>query len=76
MQDKEYINFINGNFSNENHFKFDSLWVGLIYAFDSIADFVPQIKFQSAVVQRETAVNEDKNFYIKISKLRDDFKRI
>ncbi len=66
---KEYTNAFNSNFSNENNLSFDSLWLGLIYTFDSVADFVPQVKFQSAVIQRETAIEHTKNFYLKSQNL-------
>ncbi len=32
------------------------------YTGDSIADLIPQITFQAAVVQREKAVNQTKTF--------------
>lgn len=67
---QEYTNFFTGEYSHNNKWSFNSLWLGLIYTFNSVADFVPQISFQSAVVQRETFVNEDKNFYLKSQNLQ------
>lgn len=57
-------------YSSKNRIGFDSLWLGFIYTGDSIADLIPQITFQAAVVQREKAVNQTKNFYLKSQSLQ------
>ncbi|EAK1468425.1 HmcD domain-containing protein, partial [Campylobacter upsaliensis] len=62
---QEYNNIISGAFTSKNTLNFDSLWVGFIYTGESIADFVPQIKFQTAIIQREKTVLQTKNFYLK-----------
>ncbi|EHK6250669.1 hypothetical protein VB784_000918 [Campylobacter upsaliensis] len=43
-------------------------WIGFIYTGESIADFVPQIKFQTAIIQREKTVLQTKNFYFQSQK--------
>lgn len=67
---QEYTNFFTGDYSHTNETSFNSLWLGFIYTANSIADFVPQITFQTAIIQRETFVNEDKNFYLKSQNLQ------
>lgn len=62
---KEYRNFFTNAYSNESEFNFNALWLGFIYTADSIADFIPQITFQTALVQREKVINQTKNFYLK-----------
>lgn len=62
---REYTNFFTNEFEAKERIGFDSLWLGFIYTGDSFYDFVPQISFQSAVVQREKVINQTKNFYIK-----------
>ncbi|HHW4613083.1 TPA: hypothetical protein ACUW3Q_001385 [Campylobacter coli] len=64
---QEYTNFFTNEYSSKNRIGFDSLWLGFIYTGDSIADLIPQITFQAAVVQREKAV---KNFYLKSQSLQ------
>lgn len=59
---QEYTNFFTNEYSSKNRIGFDSLWLGFIYTGDSIADLIPQITFQAAVVQREKAVNQTKTF--------------
>lgn len=67
---KEYTNFYTNAYSNENEWDFNSLWLGFIYTADSIGDFVPQVTFQTAIIQRETAIDEDKSFYLKSQTLQ------
>ncbi|EIT6714481.1 hypothetical protein L2Y61_000814 [Campylobacter upsaliensis] len=43
-------------------------WIGFIYTGESIADFVSQIKFQTAIIQREKTVLQTKNFYFQSQK--------
>lgn len=62
---KEYRNFFTNQYSSQNRIGFDNLWLGFIYTADSIADFIPQITFQTALVQREKVINQTKNFYLK-----------
>ena len=62
---QEYNNIFTGAYTNKNTLNFDSLWLGFIYTADSIADFVPQITFQTALVQREKSIMQTKNFYFK-----------
>ncbi|MCE7214409.1 hypothetical protein LZW50_05800, partial [Campylobacter coli] len=66
----EYTNFFTNEYSSKNRIGFDSLWLGFIYTGDSIADLIPQITFQTAVVQREKASNQTKNFYLKSQSLQ------
>ncbi|MBZ7933669.1 hypothetical protein [Campylobacter molothri] len=66
---QEYNNIISGAFTSKNTLNFDSLWLGFIYTGDSIADFVPQIKFQTAIIQREKTVFQTKNFYFQSQNL-------
>lgn len=42
---QEYTYFYTNDYSSENSFKFDSLWLGFIYTFDSVADFIPRLTF-------------------------------
>lgn len=67
---QEYTNFFTNEYSAKNRIGFDNLWLGFIYTGDSIADFVPQITFQTAIVQREKAINQTKNFYLKSQSLQ------
>ncbi|MCX2683872.1 hypothetical protein OQH60_08370, partial [Campylobacter sp. MIT 21-1685] len=67
---KEYNNFFTNAYSSENNFNFNSLWLGFIYTAEAIADFVPQITFQTALVHREKAINENTNFYFKSQNLQ------
>lgn len=67
---QEFTNFFTGDYSHTNKTSFNSLWLGFIYTADSFVDFVPQITFQTAIIQRETFVNEDKNFYLKSQNLQ------
>ncbi|EAI1626636.1 hypothetical protein B7A54_08630, partial [Campylobacter jejuni] len=67
---QEYTNFFTNEYSSKNRIGFDSLWLGFIYTGESIADFIPQITFQTAVVQREKAINQTKNFYLKSQSLQ------
>lgn len=39
--------------------------MGFIYTGDSIADFIPQLTFQTALVQREKVIEQTKNFCLK-----------
>ncbi|WP_038850973.1 hypothetical protein, partial [Campylobacter coli] len=66
---QEYNNIISGAFTSKNTLNFDSLWIGFIYTGESIADFVPQIKFQTAIIQREKTVLQTKNFYFQSQNL-------
>ncbi len=45
------------------------MWVGFIYTGDNIADFIPQIKFQTAIIQREKTIMQTKNFYFQSQNL-------
>ncbi len=56
--------------SNQNRIGFDNLWLGFIYTGKSIADFIPQITFQTAIIQRESSATEDKSFYLKSQSLQ------
>ncbi len=56
--------------SNQNRIDFDNLWLGFIYTGKSIADFIPQITFQTAIIQRESSATEDKSFYLKSQSLQ------
>lgn len=67
---QEYTNFFTNEYSSKNRIGFDNLWLGFIYTGDSIADFVPQITFQSAIAQREKVINQTKNFYLKSQSLQ------
>ncbi len=60
---------ISGAFTSKNTLNFDSLWIGFIYTGESIANFVPQIKFQTAIIQREKTVLQTKNFYFQSQNL-------
>lgn len=71
---QEYSNFFTGEYSTKNRVDFNSLWLGFIYTGDSIADFVPQLTFQTALVQRERAFRQDKNFYLKSQSIRASLK--
>lgn len=66
---QEYNNIISGAFTSKNTLNFDSLWLGFIYTADSIADFIPQLKFQTAIIQREKTVMQTKNFYFQSQNL-------
>ncbi|OCR98893.1 hypothetical protein A9K75_09420 [Campylobacter fetus subsp. testudinum] len=61
----EYNNYYTGDFEHQNKTDFDSFWFGFIYTADSIGELIPQVTFQSSIIQRETAVGETKNFYLK-----------
>ncbi|WP_060785360.1 hypothetical protein, partial [Campylobacter coli] len=67
---QEYTNFFTNAYSHKDRIGFDNLWLGFIYTGDSIADLIPQITFQTAVVQREKAINQTKNFYLKSQSLQ------
>lgn len=67
---QEYTNFFTNEYSSKNRIGFDNLWLGFIYTGDSIADFVPQITFQTALIQREKVINQTKNFYFKSQSLQ------
>lgn len=57
--------------SNQNRIGFDNLWLGFIYTGKSIADFIPQITFQTAMLQRESSATENKkSFYLKSQSLQ------
>ncbi len=62
---QEYTNFFTNEFSSKDSIGFDNLWFGFVYMGDSVADFIPQVTFQTALLQREKAVNDTKNFYFK-----------
>lgn len=62
---QEYTNFFTNEYSTKNNIHFDNLWLGFIYTGDSIADFIPQLTFQTALVQREKVIEQTKNFYLK-----------
>ncbi len=57
---KEYTNVFTSRYSSQNNWQFNSLWLGFIYTGKSIADFIPQITFQTAIIQRESSATEDK----------------
>lgn len=67
---KEYTNFYTNAYSSENNWNFNSLWLGFVYTAQAMGDFVPQITFQTAIIQREIAIDEDKNFYLKSQTLQ------
>lgn len=71
---REYTNFLTNTYSTENRIGFDSLWLGFIYTAESMGEFVPQITFQSAIIQREKAINQTKNFYLKSQSLQASLK--
>ena len=66
----EYTNFFTNEYLSKNRIGFDSLWLGFIYTGNSIAEFIPQISFQTAIIQREKAINQTKNFYLKSQSLQ------
>ncbi|ELF7022610.1 hypothetical protein U5980_000747 [Campylobacter coli] len=70
MQDKNIQIFSQMHIPIKIRIGFDNLWLGFIYTGDSIADLIPQITFQTAVVQREKAINQTKNFYLKSQSLQ------
>ncbi len=59
---QEYNNIISGAFTSKNTLNFDSLWIGFIYTGESIANFVPQIKFQTAIIQEKKQFCKLKTF--------------
>lgn len=61
---QEFTNFFTNEYSSKTRIGFDNLWLGFIYTANSLYDFIPQITFQSALVQREKAINQTKNFYL------------
>ncbi|EAI2045188.1 hypothetical protein EYU43_05795 [Campylobacter upsaliensis] len=67
---QEYTNFFTNEYSHKDRIGFDNLWLGFIYTGESFADFIPQITFQTALVQREKAINNTKNFYLKSQNLQ------
>ncbi|RAX56231.1 hypothetical protein CCZ01_09720 [Helicobacter monodelphidis] len=62
---QEYTTFDTSEFATQNQFGFDSSWIGLSYTGESIADLIPQITIQTAVIQREHSFGGSKNFYFK-----------
>ncbi|NDJ27566.1 hypothetical protein DMB95_05555 [Campylobacter sp. MIT 12-8780] len=66
----EYTNFFTNEYSSKTRIGFDNLWLGFIYTADSIADLIPQITLQTALVQREKVINNTKNFYLKSQSLQ------
>ncbi|MDA3966871.1 hypothetical protein [Helicobacter sp. WB40] len=62
---KEYTNYVDNSYSSKNTINFDNLWLGFIYTADSIYELIPQITLQTAVIQRESAVDMTENFYFK-----------
>ncbi len=67
---KEYTNVFTSRYSSQNNWQFNSLWLGFIYTGKSIADFIPQITFQTAIIQRESSATENKSFYLKSQSLQ------
>jgi len=61
----EYTNFFTNAYQTKNKIGFDNLWLGFIYTGQSIADFIPQITFQTALIQREKVLSENKTFYLR-----------
>lgn len=43
---QEYTNFFTGEYSHNNKWSFNSLWLGLIYTFNSVADLCHRLAFK------------------------------
>lgn len=61
---KEFTDINTYSFKHEDVTSFNSLWIGAIYTFDSIWELVPQVTFESAIIKKEKAAEESKNFYL------------
>ena len=70
----EYFNYNTLEHENSTKYNFDALWLGFIYTFDSIAELIPQVRFQSAIVQRQRLSDETKNFWLKSQNLEFSLK--
>jgi hmcD domain protein len=66
----EYVDYFTLDPKSRSKASFDSFWLGLNYRADSINELVPTITFQTAIIQRETAVGKSQNFYFKSYSLK------
>lgn len=71
---REYQSFFTGEYFHDDRIDFDAWWIGFIYTGDSIGSLIPQISLQSAIIQKEEAADEQKNFYVKSQNLEVKFK--
>ncbi len=58
---QEYVSSF--DYVSKHSVNFDALWFGMIYTFGSIFDFIPQLKFQTSILQRESTLFQTKLFY-------------
>lgn len=70
----EYFNYESLEHEKITKYNFDALWLGFIYTFDSIAELIPQVRFQSAITQRQRLSDETKNFWLKSQNLEFSLK--
>lgn len=61
----EYSNFFTGEPKSENHYSFESLWLGFNYRFNSFDDKILSFSYQAGLIQREKALDVNKSFYFK-----------
>lgn len=71
---KEFTDVRTSEFKHENVSSFNSLWIGATYTFDSIDELIPQVTLQTAVLKREQAAEETKNFYFQSHSLKASIK--
>lgn len=64
--------YVANDFSRQtaNHWEFNSLSAGFIYATESFKGFIPQISFDIGALDRMTILNQRKNFYAKSASLQ------
>ena len=67
---REYTDIRTYEFKHQDKSGFDSMWLGFIYTADRIGELVPQMVFQTAIIQRERAIDETKNFNFKSYSLK------
>lgn len=73
--DIEHSNFLEpSTYSTEERMNFDSVGVGMIFSFDSLASFIPQLSLHLSVFERVKFDGQIKNFSTKNANAQMSFK--
>ncbi|BCX78644.1 hypothetical protein [Campylobacter sp. 19-13652] len=70
----EYQSYTTLEPKSESRTQFDTAWLGVNYRGDRIGELVPMLTAQAALYQKERALRESKNFYLKSYSLKASLK--
>ncbi len=71
---KEFTDIKTYEFEHKDTKQFDSLWIGFNYNAQTIGELKPQLSIQSAILQKEVSIEENKTFHFKSHTIQGSLK--